>query len=239
MNFTGATDVYFGGVDVPVVPAMVNAGGTAITVASANVFDMVDAQTATGDMVLNGPISYSYSGGQLDLRSAGPEHRLSDVHGRRFRAASSSGTPPRRPTRRLSWNNVAQDWTGNGDTFSMAAITWGGPPTPPLYLPLDQTNAPTLVGRQSDARPWPRLRHFLRSRRFRWELSGRRNGELHPDLSLKQLQSLRGRLLRRAAAGDRERDGDDSRRTFRTSAGGRFTFGPRRWSRASVRRPDR
>ena len=43
LNFIGATDVYFGGVDVPLSPSMINVGGTAITVTSpADVAGTVD-----------------------------------------------------------------------------------------------------------------------------------------------------------------------------------------------------
>ena len=146
MNFSGATSVTFGGVEVPVIPAMVNVSGTTITVANANVFDMVDSQTATGDMVLNGPISDSYSGGQwsfvLQAQNTGSQ-TYTDVD---FVPEFLWDTATL-PYTALNWNNVAQDWTGNGDTFSIGSYNVGaGPTTPPLDLPLEQTNVPSSWG---------------------------------------------------------------------------------------------
>ena len=72
MNFSGATDVYFGGVEVPVDPDHGQRRRNHDHGRHANVFDMVDRRTATGDMVLNGPISYSYSGRSMDASSCRP-----------------------------------------------------------------------------------------------------------------------------------------------------------------------
>ena len=154
-NFAGATDLYFGGVDVSLMPAMINPSGTMITdysvpgypaiLAGTPIYQMVDASNATGNM-------------NLSLNSS--DYGITTPNAWTFSiTATNTGAQAYNNVEFVTpylWDNATTPSTAargiillsSGPaiptTLRLAPDTGSGPTCP--YLPIRQTNEPLTWG---------------------------------------------------------------------------------------------
>ena len=132
-------------------------------------------------MVLNGPLSYSYAAGQwtftLQAQNTGSQtyNNVEFVPEFLWDTATS-------PYPALSWNNIAQDWTGNGDNSPSPATT---PARAPRRRSICPSARRTLRHPLAAIpwRPWPRLPRPIPPRPFRWGILDRGRRRISPSFA--------------------------------------------------------
>ena len=159
--------------------------------ARASEFNMVDAQTASGDMVLD-LLSYSNTNSQytftLQAANTGSQ-TYNDVDLVEQFVLDNSSPSNEVP---LTWSTPNQNWTNASDTFAISGATGG---TLTSFL-LSDANTPLNV--VEDGQPGNGAINRCHAGHSAGEFWAGRNAGLHHDLPI-ELPSRRGRLLRGGA----------------------------------------